>query len=144
MKPWLRWSILGLALVVVLFFLVRSMSSYSSESDVVSGETLTTPRSDIDFVFGGNGAGGNAGLRTGDSGENAPSGQPAHYCSDESREVETCEDLDEPVCGWFDLSRVECPADDPCVRSVFPNSCDACQNDNIEYWTEGDCPLHTN
>jgi hypothetical protein len=142
MKPWLRWSILGFALVIVIFFLVRSYSSLSTERTAVEGETLTTPRSDIDFVFGGSRTQNNVGEDS--SGDTAPSGQSAHYCSDESRDVETCEDLDEPVCGWFDLSRVECPDDDPCVRSVFPNECGACQNENIEYWTEGDCPIHTN
>jgi hypothetical protein len=128
--------------MVVVFFILRLFSPSTSSTDSASGETLTTPRSDIDLIFGSEGGGDSNGASG--TGESAPSGQPAHYCTDESRDVETCEDIDEPVCGWFDLSRVECPADDPCVRSVFPNTCEACQNDNIEYWTEGDCPIHTN
>ncbi|HLC54093.1 MAG TPA: hypothetical protein VJK07_00510 [Candidatus Nanoarchaeia archaeon] len=143
MKSWVRWAVIGLALVVLVFFAIRSFSSDRAFSDnSLSNKTTTTPREDIDTVF--NSEDGNvldsAGAGSGDLSD----GRAAHYCRDESRGVETCEDIDEPVCGWYDLSRVECAPDDPCVRSVFPNACEACQNDNIEYWTEGDCPLHNN
>ncbi|MEK6895842.1 MAG: hypothetical protein AABX12_00070 [Nanoarchaeota archaeon] len=142
MKRWMRWAVIGLALVVLVFFVIRSSSDGAFSDNLLSNETTTTPREDIDFVFNSEGGAvpDSSGAGSGDLGE----GRAAHYCSDESREVEECEDIDEPVCGWYDLSRVECAPDDPCVRSVFPNVCKACQNDNIKYWTEGDCPLHNN
>lgn len=144
MKSWIRWLAIILAVVVIAFFIVRAFSSSPVNYDNSSG-AVTTSRDDIDLVFDGDRRAGASNSVNGESlGESAPSGQPAHYCADEDRDVEVCEDIDEPVCGWYDLSHVECAPDDPCVRSVFPNVCRACQNQNIEYWTEGDCPLHSN
>ena len=142
---WMRWTLIGVALAVVGFFaisLTHDVSQISSplwmggekENPSSQNNPLASPPSDASIDSG--------------PGEHPTSfedtGQTPHYCTADSQDVAECEDLDEPVCGWYDLSKVECAADEPCVRSVFPNSCKACQNDNIEYWTEGDCPLHTN
>ena len=63
-------------------------------------------------------------------------------CSSESRNVESCPQGGEPVCGWYDPTNpINCNWG-PCVRGVFPNACEACRTQNIIYWTEGDCPIH--
>lgn len=42
-----------------------------------------------------------------------------------------------PVCGWFNLS-IQC-IKYPCA-SNYGNKCMACANENVAYWTEGNCP----
>lgn len=63
-----------------------------------------------------------------------------HYCTAQSRAGENCDNSDTPVCGWYDQT-VVCTSG-PCIRSTFPNECEACTSKNILYWTNGDCPLH--
>jgi hypothetical protein len=62
-----------------------------------------------------------------------------NYCSTESREVEYCDVPSHIVCGWYSVE-VTCPIG-PCVR-MFGNECEACRDQSIEYWTEGECPIH--
>lgn len=64
------------------------------------------------------------------------------YCTPESRLIEECEPNDHPVCGWFDENQVTCDDEDPCVRSTFPNECEACITPPILYWTNDECPIH--
>ncbi len=59
-------------------------------------------------------------------------------CSDESRNAEACIEIYEPVCGWFNSSRIQC-IKYPCAQA-FSNSCFACQNPDVEYYTKGECP----
>lgn len=61
------------------------------------------------------------------------------YCTLESRTVDGCTAQYDPVCGWFDTNRVQC-IDYPCA-STAGNACEACKNADIEYWTQGACPL---
>ncbi len=64
------------------------------------------------------------------------------YCSEESRNIESCEDASQhPICGWFDVASNKC-TNSLCVQS-FPNECTACKEPSIIYWIDGDCPLHT-
>jgi len=42
-----------------------------------------------------------------------------------------------PVCGWFNRD-IQC-IKYPCA-ATFGNRCDACSDENIAYWTEGECP----
>jgi len=58
------------------------------------------------------------------------------FCTEDDRDVD-CNDEEEIVCGWFDET-VNC-IKYPCTLE-FPNSCFACQNENIEYYTTGECP----
>ncbi len=59
-------------------------------------------------------------------------------CSPESRNAEMCITLYKPVCGWNDPEKIQCIRY-PCA-STYSNSCVACQNENVPYYTEGECP----
>ena len=61
-----------------------------------------------------------------------------HACSPESRKADVCIELYQPVCGWFDSAKIQC-VKYPCAQT-FSNRCFACQNANILFWTEGECP----
>lgn len=60
------------------------------------------------------------------------------FCNEESRTVDSCITLYDPVCGWNDPERIQCITF-PCANT-FSNSCDACKNLDTLYWTEGECP----
>lgn len=60
------------------------------------------------------------------------------YCPDESRQVEACIEIYQPVCGWFNPDKVQC-LKYPCAET-FSNSCFSCINENVMYYTEGECP----
>lgn len=60
-----------------------------------------------------------------------------HYCRPVDRKAEVCQTLWQPVCGWFDSS-IQC-IKYPCAITSG-NSCEACINPNVEYWTDGECP----
>ncbi len=59
-------------------------------------------------------------------------------CTADSRKGEFCMELYQPVCGWFDPGKIQC-IKYPCAQT-FSNSCFACHNSNVLYWTEGECP----
>ena len=61
-----------------------------------------------------------------------------HFCSSEERGVGVCTEIYQPVCGWFDPEKIVCVRY-PCAQT-FSNSCFACQDLNVEYWTTGECP----
>lgn len=52
-----------------------------------------------------------------------------NYCTSESREAEACITLYDPVCGWKDNEKIK----------TYGNSCIACMDENVEYWTSGEC-----
>ncbi len=60
------------------------------------------------------------------------------YCSSESRNVQACDEIYSPVCGWFSSTKVQC-IKYPCAQT-FENSCVACLDEDIEFWTAGECP----
>jgi hypothetical protein len=60
------------------------------------------------------------------------------YCTGEDRLVDACIEIYQPVCGWFDTGKIRCVTY-PCAIT-FSNSCFACQDENVAYWTEGECP----
>jgi len=60
-----------------------------------------------------------------------------NYCTPESRKAEACATIYTPVCGWFSQN-IQCFRY-PCAINAG-NPCEACQNENVEFWTEGDCP----
>ncbi len=89
------------------------------------------------------GQGGEGGDGSGSSqGFQEPPEEERTYCTPEDRLIEECSANDHPVCGWFDQQQVSCDMDGPCVRSTFPNECEACITPTILYWTEGECPIH--
>jgi hypothetical protein len=57
-------------------------------------------------------------------------------CNDSLRK-KSCDDNDEPVCGWFNQS-IQC-FKYPCA-SNYGNPCWACSEPQVAYWTEGPCP----
>lgn len=59
------------------------------------------------------------------------------YCPSSSREPGACIELYSPVCGWFKPS-VQC-IKYPCAQT-FSNSCFACKDDKVLYYTQGECP----
>ena len=61
-----------------------------------------------------------------------------NYCSTESRNAEACIQIYKPVCGWNDPGRIQCIRY-PCAQT-YSNSCQACMNENVLFWTEGECP----
>ena len=58
-------------------------------------------------------------------------------CSSDITDVCTMEY--NPVCGWYD-NTVNC-IKYPCA-STYSNPCAACRNDNIAYYTMGECPIN--
>jgi len=61
-----------------------------------------------------------------------------NYCQEESREGGYCIEVYQPVCGWVDSKKIQC-IKYPCAQE-YSNSCFACQDEKVEYWTEGECP----
>lgn len=68
--------------------------------------------------------------------DNSGSSGNKTFCTDESRGAEVCMELYAPVCGWFN-SEIKC-IKYPCAQT-FSNSCFACSNSNVEYYTPGEC-----
>lgn len=60
-----------------------------------------------------------------------------NFCSDESRNADLCITLYNPVCGWDDPEKIQCKKF-PCA-STYSNSCNACKNSDVLYWTSGEC-----
>ncbi len=60
-----------------------------------------------------------------------------NFCSPESRNADFCIEVYDPVCGWFSQD-VKCVRY-PCAQD-FSNSCFACLNEQVDYWTPGPCP----
>jgi|GEM_PF-1710713 len=60
---------------------------------------------------------------------------PKNLCG--TRRAEVCTEVWQPVCGWFGPN-IEC-FKYPCA-GTFSNSCFACMNPIVEYWTDGECP----
>lgn len=61
-----------------------------------------------------------------------------YYCTNESRSADVCYELFQPVCGWFNPEKVQC-IKYPCAKT-YSNACFACQNTDVLYYTQGECP----
>ena len=59
------------------------------------------------------------------------------YCDESSRNADFCIASYDPVCGWF-KSGIQC-IKYPCA-STYGNSCEACRNADVDYYTQGQCP----
>ncbi|MAG24025.1 hypothetical protein CMI47_00450 [Candidatus Pacearchaeota archaeon] len=66
-----------------------------------------------------------------------PREEERNYCDEASREGDVCIALYEPVCGWAgeDINCLVWPC-----ASTYGNSCEACHDENVDYWTSGECP----
>lgn len=65
-------------------------------------------------------------------------GKEQYACPADSRQEGACIALYQPVCGWFNSSQIQCIRY-PCAQT-YSNSCFACQNQRVSYWTDGECP----
>jgi hypothetical protein len=61
-----------------------------------------------------------------------------HYCAIADRASEACMDVYDPVCGWVDPGQIQCIRY-PCA-ATYSNSCFACIDSKVQYWTESECP----
>ena len=61
------------------------------------------------------------------------------FCTDEQREAEICTADYSPVCGWSDPEKIQC-IKYPCA-TTYSNICNACADENVLYYTEGECPV---
>ncbi len=52
------------------------------------------------------------------------------FCTSDQRKADVCIALYQPVCGWFDTTKIK----------TYSNSCAACKDQKVQYWTEGECP----
>ncbi len=59
-------------------------------------------------------------------------------CLDSQRNAENCIQFYSPVCGWNDPEKIQC-IKYPCAQT-YSNSCFACSDENVQFWTEGECP----
>jgi hypothetical protein len=60
------------------------------------------------------------------------------YCTPQDREGDACIMIYDPVCGWSDPAKVQC-IKFPCAQT-YGNSCQACQDETVLYYTPGVCP----
>ena len=61
-----------------------------------------------------------------------------NFCSIDSRNTDACITLYDPVCGWNNPEEIKC-IKFPCA-TTYSNSCNACTNSEVLYWTSGVCP----
>lgn len=59
------------------------------------------------------------------------------YCTKEQKSAEFCPEYYSATCGWFKES-INC-IKYPCAQT-FSNPCFACMDENVEYYTQGECP----
>ena len=69
----------------------------------------------------------------------SPIGKEQNVCPPGSRARGACIALYQPVCGWFNASEIQCIRY-PCAQT-YSNSCVACQDQRVKYWTLEECPL---
>tara|TARA_Y100000310_G_scaffold302635_1_gene340136 strand:- start:2334 stop:2768 length:435 start_codon:yes stop_codon:yes gene_type:complete len=60
------------------------------------------------------------------------------FCKEEQRNKDACIEIYQPVCGWYDSEKIQC-IKYPCA-TTFSNSCFSCSDENVLYYTEGECP----
>ena len=61
-----------------------------------------------------------------------------NFCTPEQKNATVCIQIYKPVCGWFDPAKIQC-IKYPCAQT-FSNSCVACADEKVLYWTEEECP----
>ena len=59
-------------------------------------------------------------------------------CTLEQKQNNACTREYLPVCGWSDPAKIQCIRY-PCAQT-FGNKCEACANENVISWSEGECP----
>jgi hypothetical protein len=62
-----------------------------------------------------------------------------HFCLPEDRLAEFCIEIYQPVCGWNNTKKIQC-IKYPCAQT-YSNTCFACKDENVAYYTKGKCPI---
>tara|TARA_Y100000310_G_scaffold26446_1_gene25215 strand:+ start:4956 stop:5612 length:657 start_codon:yes stop_codon:yes gene_type:complete len=60
------------------------------------------------------------------------------FCEETQRNAGACIKIYKPVCGWNNSEKIQCITF-PCA-STYGNSCEACSNEDVLYYTDGECP----
>ncbi len=76
--------------------------------------------------------------RTAEEEEEEEEEEERNHCTESMRDADSCVQVYQPVCGWFKDS-VQCIRF-PCAAD-YSNSCFACMDQNVEYYTDGACPI---
>lgn len=58
-------------------------------------------------------------------------------CTPEQKKAQVCPEYFSATCGWFNSS-IQC-IKYPCAQT-FSNPCFACADENVDYYTVGECP----
>jgi len=66
-----------------------------------------------------------------------PTCELSHVCSEASKSAQVCDSVLHPVCGWMS-EKIKC-FKYPCAINAA-NPCEACKNENVVSWTDGQCP----
>jgi hypothetical protein len=59
------------------------------------------------------------------------------FCQPEQREAEICLAVYQPVCAKVNIQCITTPCNP--VYETFSNSCEACKNELVEFYTIGEC-----
>jgi hypothetical protein len=78
-----------------------------------------------------------AALVTAGYARNAYFGAVGVFCPAGQR-PDVCLQIYRPACGWFDPESIQCIRY-PCA-ATYSNSCVACADEKVLYWTDGPCP----
>lgn len=65
------------------------------------------------------------------------SGNDVVYCKPEQRRADACITLYKPVCGNVNVQCIKEPC--PPLKQTYGNSCEACSNELVDFYTEGEC-----
>lgn len=147
-----KWVLIPLMIVAISMVVLWGFSSYYQASPQAKAnreqQATKTSEGTASNTQGTSGGRTVAGAATAGSTTTQPGTpdepqkqQERFYCTGEQRQAESCEPDDHPVCGWFDPEQTQC-GNGPCVRSTFPNICEACRAPAILYWTDSECPIH--
>lgn len=124
-KP-LIFMLSALAILIILLLLVlnspfRQSIACTEEARVCPDGSIVARNASLDCEF-----------------DACPTDLKRNFCDVESRNADACIEIYQPVCGWSDPEKIRCVTY-PCA-STYSNSCFACQDQNVKYWTEGECP----
>lgn len=149
MQRGLLIALLCFSFIVLGFMIVRFFAQPTTEESI-SGNSIAAPGHETDTIEA-SAPDTPAVQRSSNSGMSDAAVDAVHtagvktspyYCTPEDRVIVDCaESPQRVICGWYFTSDAYCTGKDPCVK-FFVNECEACADEAIEYWTDGDCPLH--
>lgn len=145
MKRGLVYGLIIGAIVIVLFIGINATREFITALKITNPSSLreTTsilPDPSSTTTSGALSSESSAGESSGGGGSGASAPREPRYCGIDDRNADSCAPVTDPVCGWFIAGQGGC-SESVCVR-LFVNPCEACLNQNIEYWISGECPLH--